>query len=65
MYSGKARESHLAGIAAHDGGSGVFNPSFRGQPRVIPPVLKGEKYFQTFKHDFLLKANMLDISDLS
>ena len=32
MYSGEARESHLAGIAAHDGGSGVLNPSFHGQP---------------------------------
>ena len=41
MYSGEARESHLAGIAAHDGGRGVLNPSFHGQPRVIPPVLKG------------------------
>ena len=41
MYSGEAKESHLAGIAAHDGGSGVLNPSFHGKPRVIPPVLKG------------------------
>ena len=63
MYSGEARESHLAGIAAHDGGSGVLNLSFHGQPRVIYPVLKREKGFQTFMHDFLLKANMLDISD--
>ena len=63
MYSGEAGESHLAGIAAHDGGSGVFNPSFHGQPRVIPPVLKGGKSFQKFKHDFLLKANIRDISD--
>ena len=62
-YSGEARESHLAGIAAHDGGSGVLNPSFHGQTRVIPPVLKGGRGFQNFKHDFLLKANMLDISD--
>ena len=63
VYSGEARESYLAGIAAHDGGSGVLNPSFHGQPRVIPPVLEGGKGFQTFKHDLLLKANMLDISD--
>ena len=63
MYSGEARESHLVGIAAHDGSSGVLNPSFHGQPRVNPPVLKGGKGFQTFEHDFLLKANMLDISD--
>ena len=49
MYSGEARESHLAGIAAHDGGSGVLNPSFDRQPRVIPPVLKGGKSFQIFK----------------
>ena len=63
MYSEEARESHLSGTAAHDGGSGVLNPSFHGQPRVIPPVLKGGKGFQTFNHYFLLKANMLDISD--
>ena len=62
-YSGGARESHLADIAAHDGGSGALNPSFHGQPRVIPPVLKGGKGFQDFKHDFLLNVNMLDISD--
>ena len=62
MYSGEARESRLAGIAAHDGGSGALNPSFHGQPRVVPPVLKGGKGFQKFKHDFLLKANMLGIS---
>ena len=61
MYSGEARESHLAGIAAHDGRSCVLNLSFYGQPRVIPPVLNGEKGFQKFKHDFLLKPNMLDI----
>ena len=63
VYSGEARESHLAGIAALDRGSGVLNPSFHGQPRVIPPVLKGGNGFRRFKHDFLLKANMLDISD--
>ena len=63
MYSGEARESHLAGIAVHDEGSGVLGPSFHGQPRVIPPVLKVGKGFQKYKHDFLLKANMLDISD--
>ena len=55
MYSGEARESHLAGIASHDGRSGVSNPSFRGQPRIIPPVLKGGKGFQIFKHDIPLK----------
>ena len=65
MYSGEARESYLAGIAAHDGGRGVLNPSFHGQPRVIPRMLKGGKGFQMFKHNFLLKENMLDISDHS
>ena len=30
MYSGEARESHLAGMAAHDGGNCVLNPSFYG-----------------------------------
>ena len=63
MYSGEARESHLAGIAAHDGGSGVLNPRFNGQPRIIPPVLKEGKGFQKSKHGFLAKVNMLDISD--
>ena len=63
MYSGKARKPHFAGITAHDGGSRVLNPSFRGQPHVIPPVFKGGNDFQTFRHDFLLNANMLDISD--
>ena len=63
MYSGKARKPHFAGITAHDGGSRVLNPSFHGQPYVIPLVFKGGKDFQTFKHDFLLNANMLDISD--
>ena len=63
MYSGEARESHPAGIAAHDGGSGVLNPNFHGQPYVIPPVLKGGKGFRKLKYDFLLKAIMLDISD--
>ena len=37
MYSGDARESHLAGIAAHDAGSDVLNPSFHGQPRELLP----------------------------
>ena len=65
LYRGKARELNIAGIAAHDGSSNGLNPSFHGQPRAIPPGLKRGKGFQTFKHDFLLKANMLlvDISD--
>ena len=63
VYSGEARESHLTGIAAHDGNSGVLSPSFHGQPRVIPPALKGGKGFQTFEHGFLLNANMLEISN--
>ena len=63
MHGSEARESRVAGIAAHDSGSSVLNLSFHGQRRVIPPVLKGGKGFQKFKHDFLLKANMLDISD--
>ena len=63
VYSGEARESHLAGIAAHDGGSGVLNPSLHGQPRVISPVLKRGRGLKKFKYDFLLKASVLDISD--
>ena len=52
MYSGEARESHLAGIAAHDGDSGVLNPSFHGKPRVIPPVLKGGRAFKSSRTIF-------------
>ena len=63
VYSGEGRGPHLAGIAARNGNSGVLNPSFHGQPRVTPPVLKGGKGFQKLEHNFLLKANMLDISD--
>ena len=63
IYNSEAKESHPAGIAAHDGGSGVLNPSFHGRPRNISPELKGGKGIQTFKHVFLLKSNMLDISD--
>ena len=57
MQHGETRDSFLTGIAAHDS-------SFQRKPRVVPPVLKGEKGgFQTFKNEFfLLKANMLDIS---
>ena len=50
-------------MAAHDGGSDVLNSSFHGRPRVIPPMWKGGKGFQTFRPDFLLKVNMLDIFD--
>ena len=63
MYSGESRESHLAGTAVLDVGSDVLNPSFYGQPRGIPPVLKGGKGFQTFRRDVFSKANILDISD--
>ena len=63
MYSGEARESHLAGTAEDDEDSGVLNSSFHGQPRVNPPVLKGGKGFQNFKHDFFSKANKWDTSD--
>ena len=37
VYSGEARESHLSGIVAHDGGRGVLNPSFHGQPVLFLP----------------------------
>ena len=63
MYSGESRESHLTGIAVHDGGSDVLNTSFYGQPRGISPVLKGGKGFQTLRRDVFPKANMPDISD--
>ena len=44
---------------------GVFVAgSSSGKMRVVPPVLKGEKgSFQKFKHEFCLKANMLDLID--
>ena len=62
MQCGEARDSFLAGIAAHDG-DGVLSPSFQRHPSVVPPLLKGKKgELKTFKNDFLLKANMLDIS---
>ena len=60
----EASVPHLAGIAAHGEGGGVLT-DFKSLPaRVIPPVLKAEKGgFQKFKHEFLLKTNVLDISD--
>ena len=62
MQRGETRDPFIAGIAAYDGG-GVSSCGFRSQSCVAPPVLKGEKEgFQEFKHEFLLKANMLDIS---
>ena len=42
MGRDKTRESFLAGIAAHDGG-GDLSSGFQRQPRVVSPVLKGEK----------------------
>ena len=63
MQRGETIDSFHAGIAAYDGG-GVLNSGFQRQTRAVPPVLKGEKRgFSIFKHEFLLKANMLDISD--
>ena len=40
-----------------------MSSGFQRQPRVVPPVLKGKiGEFQKVRHEFLLKANMLDIS---
>ena len=61
MQRGEARELFFLG-AAHDG-NGVVSSGCQKQSRVVPPVLKGE--FQHFKHEFLLKANMLDTSGTS
>ena len=58
MQRDETRDSFLAG-AAHDG-DGLLSSTFQRQSRIVPPELKGE--FQIFKHEFLLKANMLDIS---
>ena len=55
-------DSCLAGIAVHNG-DGDLSFGFQRQPRVGPFVLKGEKVeLIKFKHEFLLKANMLNIS---
>ena len=62
---GEARDSYLAGITAYHEGREVLHTDFKSLPaRVIPPLSKVEKGgFQKFKHEFLLKTNMLDISD--
>ena len=61
---GEARDPYLAGITAYDESRDVLRTDFKSLPaRVVPPVLKAEKEgFQKFKHDFFLKANMLDIT---
>ena len=61
---GEARDPYLAGITAYDEGRDVLRTDFKSLPaRVVPPVLKVEKGgFQKFKHEFFLKANMLDIT---
>ena len=61
---GEARDSYLAGITAYDEGRDALRTDFKSLPaRVVPPVLKAEKGgFQKFKHEFFLKANMLDIT---
>ena len=62
MQRNEARDSFIAGIAAHNG-DGVLGSGFQRQPRVVPPLLKGAKgELQNFRHRFLLKANMLNIS---
>ena len=61
---GEARDPYLAGITAYDESRDVLRTDFKSLPaRVVPPVLKAEKGgFQKFKHEFFLKANMLDIT---
>ena len=61
---GEARDPYLAGLTAYDEGRDVLRTDFKSLPaRVVPPVLKVEKGgFQKFKHEFFLKANMLDIT---
>ena len=63
---GEARIPYLTGIAARDESGGVLSTDFKSLlTRVIPRVLKAEKGgCQKFKHEFLLKINMLDITDL-
>ena len=64
VQRGEARDSYLAGITAYDEGRDVPRTDFKSLPaRVIPSVLKaGKGGFQKFKHEFFLKANMLDIT---
>ena len=61
---GEARDPYLADITAYDEGRDILRTDFKSLPaRVVPPVLKAEKGgFQKFKHEFFLKANMLDIT---
>ena len=61
---GEARDPYLADITAYDEGRDALRTDFKSLPaRVVPPVLKAEKGgFQRFKHEFFLKANMLDIT---
>ena len=62
MQRGEASHSFLAGISAHNG-DGVLSSGFQRHSRLVPPVLKGERgELQNFSHEFLLKANTLDIS---
>ena len=65
VRSGEARDPYLAGITAYDQGRDVLRAEFKSLPaRVVPPVLKAENGgFHKFKHEFLLKTNMLDITD--
>ena len=65
VRSGEARDPYLAGKTAYDQGRDVLRAEFKSLPaRVVPPVLKAEKGgFQKFKHEFILKTNMLDITD--
>ena len=64
VQRGEARDPYLAGITAYDEGRDVLRTDFKSLPaRVVPPVLKAEKGdFKKFKHEFFLKANMLDIT---
>ena len=63
MQRGGTRTPFRTGIATHDGGGGVLSSVFQRRPRVVPPVLKREKGgFQNFKHEFLVKTNILDVS---
>ena len=65
VQRGEARDSYLVGITAYDEGRDVLHTDFKSLPAcVIPPLLQAEKgSFQKVKHEFLLKTNMLDISD--
>ena len=64
VQHGEASVPHLAGIAAHGEGEGVLTDFQKPAcPRHTSCIKSRKGGFQKFKHEFLLKTNMLDIFD--